>query len=140
MFAEHINFVRGNGQVLGVGLCANCGKLIGFNPASVPTVEDQPLCRECIYGTVNPARGEAGKDEIVVDADAYEACKEADLPEHEAPLAVLRERLAAFKDAYEMCQYIDHYPDVVRCRELNMVHIKRLQTRIAELEGQDDAA
>jgi len=139
MFADHVQVVRGNGQALGVCLCHRCGKLFGFNPQSVPTVADRPLCRQCIE-----VFRKAGTPEIVIEPGAYEAAYEAaderTLPEREASLPELRERLAAFREAYEMCQYIDHYPDVVRCRQLNQVHIDRLTARIAQLESQDDAA
>lgn len=133
---SHVQMIRGNGQVLAVGLCKGCGKLFGFNPQSVPTHEDKPLCRECIASLVNAARIEAGKDAIVVEPDAYEAYRE----DNEAPLDVLKQRLAEFRDGYEMCSMIDHYPDVVRCREQFQPGIDRLTARIAELEGREDAA
>ena len=53
----------------------------------------------------------------------------------ETVLAELRQELIAARDAYELCQFIDHYPDVVRCRDREQVRIDALKARIAAIEG-----
>jgi hypothetical protein len=49
-------------------------------------------------------------------------------------LMELKSRLRIARDEYELCSFIDHYPDVLRCRERCQVEIDRLKAEIAELE------
>ena len=46
----------------------------------------------------------------------------------------LRRRLAEFERAYELCQFIDHWPDALRCRDLNRAQIERLLGEIERRE------
>lgn len=48
----------------------------------------------------------------------------------------LRIRLQAERDQYELCSYIDHYPDCVRCREERQRNIDRLKKQIAAAEAE----
>lgn len=56
----------------------------------------------------------------------------------EASIAELRDRLAEFEAAYEMCSYIDHWPDVLRCRRINREAIERLKHEIRRREEDGD--
>jgi hypothetical protein len=49
-------------------------------------------------------------------------------------LSEMKDRLLAERDLYELCSFIDHYPDVVRCRKRHQSEIDRLKREIAELE------
>jgi hypothetical protein len=60
------------------------------------------------------------------------------MDERRPSLADLRLRLAGFEQAFELCDYIDHWPDVLRCREFNQVQIDRLRAEIARRESEDD--
>ena len=51
-------------------------------------------------------------------------------------LADLRDELVNARTEYELCSYIDHYPDVVRCRDRWQKQIDLLQARIGYLEGE----
>lgn len=53
-----------------------------------------------------------------------------------APLSLLelKTRLRIARDEYELCSFIDHYPDVVRCRERCQRTIDRLK---AEIEAEE---
>jgi hypothetical protein len=46
----------------------------------------------------------------------------------------LREELAEARQAYELCSFIDHYPDVVRCRDREQQKIDTLKAKIVECE------
>ena len=50
----------------------------------------------------------------------------------------LRNRLAGFEEAYDLCGYIDSWPAVLRCREDNSRVIEMLKTEIAARESEDD--
>jgi hypothetical protein len=56
-----------------------------------------------------------------------------------APLTLteLNTRLRDARDEYELCSYIDHYPDVVRCRERHQREIDRIKKEIAEIEARE---
>jgi hypothetical protein len=64
------------------------------------------------------------------------------MTEQPATLSQLKERLAELEQAHELCNYIDHYPDVVRCREQFRPLIDRVKAEIGrrEREGHHDAA
>ena len=46
----------------------------------------------------------------------------------------LRLRLAGFEEAYDLCDYIDHWPDVLKCQEFNRMQIDRLKAEIERRE------
>jgi hypothetical protein len=50
-------------------------------------------------------------------------------------LTELKDRLRRERDEYELCSLIDHYPDVVRCRDRHQREIDRLKKAIAEVEA-----
>jgi hypothetical protein len=54
----------------------------------------------------------------------------------EPTLEQLRERLEGFQQAYALCDMIDSWPSVLRCRELNQAHIDRLKAEIARRTDQ----
>jgi hypothetical protein len=60
------------------------------------------------------------------------------MDERRPSLADLRLRLAGFEQAFDLCDYIDHWPDVLRCREFNQLQIDRLRAEIARRESEDD--
>jgi hypothetical protein len=55
-----------------------------------------------------------------------------------ATMAQLRERLAEFQHAYELCSYIDSYPAVERCRADNQYQIDRIKAEIAAREARGE--
>ena len=50
----------------------------------------------------------------------------------------LRDRLAEFKQAYDLCDMIDSWTAVLKCRAINRAQIKRLKTEIERRESEDD--
>jgi hypothetical protein len=58
----------------------------------------------------------------------------------EAPptLDDLRAALADAEDEFERCQYIDHWPSALACRDRWRQRIDRLTIKIAELEESED--
>ena len=58
--------------------------------------------------------------------------------ENHASLDQLRDRLAAFEQAYDLCDMIDSWTAVLKCRDINRVQIKRLKAEIERRESEDD--
>jgi hypothetical protein len=58
-----------------VATCFGCGRLFMSNPSSVPSYENQPICRDCIV-IVNERRRVRGHPLWPVADDAYEAKEE----------------------------------------------------------------
>lgn len=52
--------------------CFGCGRLFASNPRTVPSYENQPICRTCIE-RVNANRAASGRPLWPVADDAYEA-------------------------------------------------------------------
>lgn len=50
-------------------------------------------------------------------------------------LEQLRHELDRAREEYELCQFIDYYPDVKRCRDRWQHQIDYFEARIAELKG-----
>jgi uncharacterized protein YbgA (DUF1722 family) len=48
----------------------------------------------------------------------------------------LKQRLAEFENAYELCQYIDHWPTALQCRDRNRAQIDRLKLEIERREAE----
>lgn len=71
------------GFVQMVQACVNCGRLFAFNPLLVPSVrvngKRQPICGPCM-DSFNAKRRASGLDPVHIHPEAYEACKEEDLP------------------------------------------------------------
>lgn len=71
------------GYVFMTGTCVNCGKVFNFNPIKVPSIRingiREPICGKCIE-KVNPIRKERGLPEIEIEPDAYDWCREEELP------------------------------------------------------------
>jgi len=59
--------------------CFVCNEVFSSNPNTVPSLNNQPICRKCIKA-VNAKRREVGKPEWPVAADAYEPLPEGELP------------------------------------------------------------
>ena len=55
---------------LGVGSCAICRKSFGFNPLNVPSIDNQPICKECI-DKANVIRKSKGLKPVTYGKDAY---------------------------------------------------------------------
>jgi hypothetical protein len=49
-------------------------------------------------------------------------------------LANLRQELENARSEYELCQFIDYYPDVVRCRDRWRRQIEFVEAKIVRLE------
>jgi hypothetical protein len=54
-------------------------------------------------------------------------------------LAELRARLADAEDEYGRCQYIDHWPSALACRDRWRSTIDRLTAEITRIESEDDS-
>jgi Fe-S-cluster-containing dehydrogenase component len=71
------------GYVLAHGNCIGCGRMIAFNPVRVPSLtwkgSREPICADCVE-RINPRRIANGLPPIVPAPDAYEACREEELP------------------------------------------------------------
>lgn len=59
------------GYMTGYGECFGCHKLFTFNPTSVPSYHDAPICRDCIE-RANAKRKTMGLPLWPVASDAYE--------------------------------------------------------------------
>lgn len=59
------------GYMLATGMCWGCGTLIVFNPRTVPSVDNQPVCRACM-DEFNRWRQAAGMDPVLIPLDAYD--------------------------------------------------------------------
>ena len=55
-----------------------------------------------------------------------------------AGIGQLRQRLAAFKEAYEQCDYIDHWPSAQRCMREQRYYIDAIEKELALREAEDD--
>jgi hypothetical protein len=62
-----------------VAPCFVCGRPFTSNPLRVPSYQNNPICKPCIE-LVNQKRIEAGKEPWPIPEDAYEACREGELP------------------------------------------------------------
>jgi len=60
------------GYIVTTGICLGCGKMFSFHPNKVPSLNGQPLCKECV-DKVNPIRIEKGLDPITYAKDAYDS-------------------------------------------------------------------
>lgn len=58
--------------------CWGCGQLVLGNPRTVPSKDNQPVCKSCMT-LVNQKRIAGGLAPFVIPNDAYEACPEEDL-------------------------------------------------------------
>jgi hypothetical protein len=58
--------------------CFSCGTLFMSNPHSVPSYDNQPICRSCI-AIVNERRAASGLPLWPVADDAYDAADETQL-------------------------------------------------------------
>lgn len=58
-----------------MGECGSCHKFFSFHPHFVPSVNNVPICKECI-DSANPIRVERGLPEIKYHPRAYETCFE----------------------------------------------------------------
>jgi hypothetical protein len=80
-----------SGWVIATSRCFGCGRLFGYNPHRVPSIQidpathqwsangvREPICRECVQ-RVNPQRVANGLPEIVIYADSYEPIPEGEL-------------------------------------------------------------
>ncbi len=67
-----------SGYAIAFAPCFVCKRPFGFNPRSVPSYDDQPICENCIT-VVNARRRELGNPEWPVPADAYEPIPEEEL-------------------------------------------------------------
>jgi hypothetical protein len=59
------------GYMMLIAECFACGRLMTCNPNRVPSVQNQPICKECME-EVNRLRVEAGMETFFVPDDAYE--------------------------------------------------------------------
>jgi hypothetical protein len=53
--------------------CACCGTEIRFNPSAVPSIQDRPVCEECM-SKLNTMRELEGLAPVAIAPDAYEPC------------------------------------------------------------------
>ena len=60
------------GYMMLVAPCYGCGRGITCNASKVPSVNNQPLCRECVE-YVNVLRAQEGLEPFYIPDDAYEA-------------------------------------------------------------------
>jgi len=68
----------GNGMVLLASACLACEKMFISNPNHVPSLNNQPICRECVE-QANEKRAEMGLEPHPIHPDAYEALPEEEL-------------------------------------------------------------
>ena len=66
------------GYAFMIGHCLGCKRQIVFNPVRVPSLNNEPVCRECIE-KANPIRIKNGLEPITIHPDAYGACDEHEL-------------------------------------------------------------
>lgn len=55
-----------------IGICRFCHQSMHFNPYRVPSLDDQPICQNCMR-RINKLRILAGAPEIKVPPDAYKS-------------------------------------------------------------------
>ena len=55
------------------GICLGCGKLFSFHPNKVPSINGQPVCKDCV-DKANPIRIANGLPAITYAPDAYKPC------------------------------------------------------------------
>lgn len=58
--------------------CLGCGQMFASNPNHVPSLNNQPICRECVT-EANEQRVEMGLDPHPIHPQAYEALPEEEL-------------------------------------------------------------
>ena len=58
--------------------------------------------------------------------------------DNHASLYQLRQRLAEFEQAYDLCDMIDSWTAVLKCRDINRAQIKRLKAEIERRQSEDD--
>ena len=59
------------GYITVTGICLACKKVFSFHPNEVPSLNGQPICKECV-DKANPIRKEKGLPPITYADDAYE--------------------------------------------------------------------
>jgi hypothetical protein len=67
-----------SGYVSVMAPCWACGKPVLGNPRTVPSKNNQPVCKDCMT-LLNQMRCTAGLAPFVIPPDAYEACPESSL-------------------------------------------------------------
>ena len=68
------------GYMIALGNCANCGRLLSFNPHKVPSIrvagKREPICRGCFDEWNQHHRISQGLDPVPLDPEAYEPAEE----------------------------------------------------------------
>ncbi len=59
------------GYMFVVSACFGCRRIITYNPRLVPSLNNEPICLDCV-DKANPIRKRNGLPEIVVHPMAYE--------------------------------------------------------------------
>lgn len=71
-----------SGFVTVIGSCCSCGKIMGFNPNTVPSYRvngvREPLCEDCVQ-KINERRRANNLPVISYDKDAYTGCPEEEI-------------------------------------------------------------
>ena len=67
------------GYAFCIGSCFCCNKVFGFNPMSVPSYKNEPLCESCVT-EVNAVRIEKGLEPFPIAENAYQPVDENELP------------------------------------------------------------
>jgi hypothetical protein len=63
------------GYMACVGSCMCCGRVFSFNPNKVPSINGEPICKDCV-DKANPIRVAKGLKPITYGKDAYEGVDE----------------------------------------------------------------
>ncbi len=66
------------GYAILIAVC-RCGRTFGCNPMSVPSINNEPFCKECV-DAANPIRVQNGLEPIRYADDAYMPVDEREMP------------------------------------------------------------
>jgi len=63
------------GYMIATGNCLGCKNLFSFNPTYVPSLNDKPICKNCVEAA-NQAKKKLGMEELTIHPEAYKFQKE----------------------------------------------------------------